>query len=168
VVTVALNWWLLRPRPDLRLVHSAASVEDTERIARQNQGDYTGVDWLPAMWARLTNHGDGTAHDVRLTGERCRPRVWIGDSGVLSSSGQLVEAKYPLWVDSIAAIEPGASVNVCIVARNDPSVPKPIVTASWPRLPARVWAGFRSVSLDFTTQREFEYGLPGQKELGKG
>jgi hypothetical protein len=163
---VLVNRFLVGPRPDLHLSSSTALVEDMERVTRKNEGNYTGMDWMPLGWVRLTNHGDGTAHDVKLTGERCRPRVWIGDSGVKPYAGQLVKAEYPLWSNVIAAVEPGESVSVCIVARNDPSQAKPTVTATWPRLPGRPWAGRRAVSFDFAASRPVEHGMPGQTELG--
>ncbi|MDH6245534.1 hypothetical protein [Mycobacterium sp. OTB74] len=72
MVTVILNFWLLWPRPDLRLVHSVEAVEDIKRVTRWNEGNFTGLDWMPLAWVRLTNYGDGNAHDVKLTGERCR------------------------------------------------------------------------------------------------
>ncbi len=86
LVTVLVNRFLVGgPRPpDLRLAASTALVEDMERVTRENEGNFTGMTWLPAGWVRLTNHGDGTAHDVKLTGQRCRPRVWIGGTRVRS------------------------------------------------------------------------------------
>ena len=166
LVTVLVNRFLVGPRSDLRLASSTALVEDMERVTRENEGNFTGMTWLPAGWVRLTNHGDGTAHDVKLTGQRCRPRVWIGDSGEKPFAGQPVQAKYPLWSDTIAAVEPGESVNVCLAARDDASEAKPTVTASWPRLAGRRWAGTRAVTLDCATSRRVEYGMPGQTELG--
>lgn len=167
VVTVLVNRFVVGPRPDLRLSSSTALVEDTERVTRQNEGNFTGMDWMPLGWVRLTNHGDGTAHDVKLTGERCRPRVWIGDSGVKPHAGQPVEAHFPLWSNTIAAIEPGESVNVCVVARHDPSQAKPTVTVAWPRLAGRRWAGSRNVNYDFAASRQVEHGMPGQTALGE-
>ena len=70
-----VNRFVVGPRPDLRLSSSTALVEDMERVTRKNEGNFTGMDWMPLGWVRLTNHGDGIAHDVKLTGQRCRPRV---------------------------------------------------------------------------------------------
>jgi len=165
-VTVLVNHFLVGPRPDLRLAPSTALVEDMERVTRKNEGNFTGMTWLPVGWVRLTNHGDGTAHDVKLTGERCRPRVWTGDSGVKPSAGRPVVAEHPLWSDTIAAVEPGESVNVCIVARGDAYEAKPTVTAKWPRLAGRRWAGSRAITFDCATSRRVEHGMPGQTELG--
>lgn len=103
---------------------------------------------------------------MSLNGERSRPRGWIGDSGETPSVGQPVKAKYPLWSDTIAAIEPGESVNASVVARDDASEAKPTFTARWPRLAGRKWAGTRSVTLDCATSQRVEYGMPGQTDLG--
>jgi hypothetical protein len=92
--------------------------------------------------------------------------VWIGDSGVKPYAGQPVGVDYPLWSNTVAAIEPGESVNVCVVARHDPSPAKPTVSATWPSLAGRRWAGSRTVSFGFATTREVEHGMPGQTGLG--
>ncbi|KXP08739.1 hypothetical protein [Tsukamurella pseudospumae] len=167
LVTVLVNRFVVGPRPDLRLSPSTALVDDLERITRKNEGDFTGVTWMPLGWLSLTNYGDGTAHDVRLAGMRCRPRVSIGDSGTKPYAGQAVETDQPLWSNIVAAIAPGESVNVCVVARHDPSQAKPTVTASWPRLAGRRWGGRHRVTYDFATPRQVEYGLPGQTSLGE-
>ncbi len=84
-VTLATNWWLLRPRADLRMAVGTQTVEDADRLLRANDGSASWGDhlnWLPTAFVRLTNYGDGTAYDVRLSGTNCRPRVWVGDEGV--------------------------------------------------------------------------------------
>lgn len=169
VATVLVNRFIVGPRPDLRLSPSPLLVEDAERLTRENRADNTAITWQPLKWVLLTNHGDGTAHDIKLTGERCRPRVWVGDSAELPQLGQPVEASHAVWSNTVAAIPAGESVTVHVVMHNDASEEKPTVTATWPRLPGRgwtrAWALHRSVTFDFAKSRPVERGIPGQKEL---
>jgi hypothetical protein len=52
ILTVLVNRFLVGPRADLRLTPSTESVEDIERLTRENEGNYTGLTWIPAGWAR--------------------------------------------------------------------------------------------------------------------
>ena len=167
-VTVLTNWWLQRPHADLHMVVGAQSLEDADRLLRANKGDTNWSNhphWLPLCFIRLTNYGDGTAHNIKLTGERCRPRVWVGDSGVVPIQGQPPEVAYPLWSDTIAALEPGETVNIYVMGSLDQSLAKPIITASWPRLPGRRWDWRKALRYDLANARRIEEGWPGEKDL---
>jgi hypothetical protein len=167
VVTFAINFWLLRPRPDLRLIRIAPSVADTERLSRSNDGsaNWHGQHWIPAAWLRLANHGDGAAHDVKLVGQRCRPRVWAGDGGVIPYEGEPAATDKPMWSDTVAALESGQSISVNIIVPADRSQPKPVVSVSWARLPGRRWSPRGKMQFDFSAVGKVEYGRPGQTEL---
>ncbi|MGA5540785.1 hypothetical protein ACPCIR_02950 [Mycobacterium sp. NPDC051198] len=167
-VTLLTNWWLQRPRADLHMVVGAQSLDDADRLLRGNQGDTNTANhphWQPLFFVRLTNHGDGIAHNVKLTGERCRPRVWIGDSGMVPAQGKPAEIAYPLWSNTVAALGPGDSVNIYVMGSLDRSLAKPVIEASWPRLPGRRWDWRKSTRYDLASARRIEEGWPGEKEM---
>ena len=94
-----------RPTPDLRMVVVRPTRDDHDRLLRANDGDTNMINhphWLPVCFVRLTNYGDGTAHDIKLAGDRCRPRVWLADSGVVPNQGKPPEVHYPQWATEIA------------------------------------------------------------------
>lgn len=167
-VTVLTNWWLQRPRADLHMIVGSQSLEDADRLLRANNGDTNMINhphWLPLCFVRLTNYGDGTAHNIKLRGERCRPRVWVGDSGVVPIQGKPPEIHYPMWSDTVAALEPGETVNIYVMGSMDQSIAKPVINASWPRLPGRRWDWRRTLRYDLAQARRIEEGWPGEKEL---
>jgi hypothetical protein len=53
----------------------------------------------------LTNYGDGTAYDIKLSGSHCRPRVWVRDMGRQETkdaepvAAEPVAAE-PMWSDA--------------------------------------------------------------------
>jgi hypothetical protein len=82
-VTLAFNWWIQRPRTDLRMIRSGFTVTDLERLKRaKEKASDTALQWQPWHVVRLTNYGDGTGYDIKLTGTNCRPRVWVDDGGI--------------------------------------------------------------------------------------
>jgi hypothetical protein len=167
-VTVLTNWWVQRPRADLRMVVGSQTIEDADRLLRANNGDTNMANhphWLPLCFVRLTNYGDGTAHNIRLSGgERCRPRVWVGDSGVVPIQGKPPKVHYPMWSDTVAAIEPGETVNIYVMGSADRSLAKPVIEASWPRLPGRR-VGRITYRYDLAEGRRIEEGWPGGTDL---
>lgn len=167
-VTVVTNWWLHRPHADLRMVVGGQTVEDAERLLRANNGDSNWANhphWIPLCFVRLTNYGDGAAYNVKLSGERCRPRVWVEDAGVVPIQGKPPEVSWPMWSDTVAALEPVETVNIYVIGSMDQSLAKPIVTASWPRLPGRRWDWRKTLRYDLASARTIEMGWPGDKEL---
>lgn len=160
-VTLAANWWLQRPRADLRMVRTYESAEDLERLLRANDGS---PQWqtslpMPTYCVRLANYGDGTAFDVKLSGEECQPRVWVGDTGVVNEGQAAV--RWPIWSDTLAALEPGESVNVLVMCEALPPKRFPVIRASWPRLPGRRLSLGKSIECDMATARRIEAKWPG-------
>ena len=78
-VTTALYCVVQRPRADLHMVKINQTVEVAKRLARART-DLDAEEAIKHWQARdivlLTNYGDGTAYDIRLSGSHCRPRVW--------------------------------------------------------------------------------------------
>ncbi len=167
VVIVLASRFVAGPRLHLRFAPSTALVEDSERITRRNEGEFTSIDILPVGLVRLANHGDGIAHDVRLTGEVGRPRGWIGDTSVKPYAEQPIDAEYPLGSNTVAAIGLGMPTNVSADARHGFLEVKPTITTTWPGLPSRRWAGSRTVTLGFAIPRQDVYGRSGQTALGE-
>lgn len=162
-VTVVTNWWIQRPHPDLRMARAAPTVEDHDRLLRANDGktNWDGHTWLPATWVRLTNFGDGTAHDIHLSGENCQPYVWAGDSGQVPYEGQPPEIARPQWSATVPALEPGASITIHVLCT--PALPKgQSITISWPRLPGRKIGGRKSFQSDLANMRRIKEGWPGE------
>lgn len=91
-------------------------------------------------------------------------RVWIGDSGHVEIQGEPPKVAWPLWSDTVAALEPGQWVNVYVMASPDQSRPKPVLTASWPRSPGR-GLGLRAITYDLANARTVESGWPGEKDV---
>lgn len=182
-VTLTANWWLTRPRANLRMVVTHQSAEDIERLARGNDGSASLTNprspLMPSFCVRLTNYGDGAAYDVKLTSDECQPRVWVGDSGEWigdeDRGGPRAAVRWPLWSDTLAALTPGESVNVLLMVNTEvkprmvnPEQKPPVVKASWPRLPGRraKWLrwlrlGPASAECDLATARTIEAKWPG-------
>jgi hypothetical protein len=170
VVTTVLYVWIQRPRADLHMVRINQTVEVAKWLARAR----TDVDAEEAMkhWqARdivlLTNYGDGTAYDIRLSGSHCRPRVWVRDVG--ESQETEVVTKWPMWSDRLGALEPGEKMSVVVMSNPDPTLPRPVLVVSWPRLPGRFPKRLNNTRLsrrkrryDLATARTIETGWPGK------
>lgn len=98
-----------------------------------------GHDLLP-LFVQLTNYGNGTAFDVRLTGTNCAPRVWAGDTPVgaepQSDPDAVPSIGVPMWSESLNSLGPGESVTIFVMRppTKNSLVGEPELTASWPRL----------------------------------
>jgi hypothetical protein len=129
-VTLAFNWWIQRPRTDLRMIRSGFTVTDLERLKRaKEKASDTALQWQPWHVVRLTNYGDGTGYDIKLTGTNCRPRVWVDDGGIEvpmptyappppppdnappPQPETIPTKKWPMWSDTISALVPGELVH---------------------------------------------------------
>jgi hypothetical protein len=112
----------------------------------------------------LTNYGDGTAYDIKLSGTHCRPRVWVRDMGRQETKGAPVTTAAPMWSDRIGAIEPGKSWSVVVMSSPDTTIPSPVLEVSWPRLPRR-GIGRKKFTYDLATARTIETGWPGKTDI---
>jgi hypothetical protein len=93
--------------------------------------------WQALDTVLLTNYGDGTGYDIRLSGSHCRPRVWVADMGRQETQDTPPVATAPMWSDQLGALEPGKSMSVVVMSSPDKTLPRPVVEVSWPRLPRR-------------------------------
>ncbi len=163
-VTVTFNWWILRPRADLRLVPGVQTVEDAERIQRANDGSSNWSNhphWQPRFFVRLTNHGDAAAHGIDLFASHdCSPYIWIGDAPKLELN-QPPTAGQPMWSSNVGALEPNESVTVMVMCGAGPKQKIPTLTVSWPRLPGRRFAGRNRRHIYLGTAPTVETGWPG-------
>lgn len=127
---------------------------------------------------RLTNFGDGTAHDVRVSGSDCRPRVWLADMGIAQLNTRIDDdgkthqepippiVGWPMWSDKLAALKPGESVDVIVMSSPDESRPKPVLEASWAGpLSNRRFSRRRTRRYDLATARAIEVGWPGKRDI---
>jgi hypothetical protein len=80
VVAAAVYWWLQRPRADLHMVRINETVEVAKWLARA-RADVDASEAMKHWQARdivlLTNYGDGTAYDIKLSGSHCRLARWV-------------------------------------------------------------------------------------------
>jgi len=133
---------------------------DLERIERAKDESPENVrQRTPSHVVRLTNYGDGTAHDVRLKGQECRPRVWVGDAGKMDQEGR-AKVAWPMWDRTIPALDPGESKHIFVMCLTDDRN-VPVVTASWPVMPRRgLWR--RTIHIDLSKAETIETGWPGK------
>lgn len=147
------------------MARSQQTLEDTDRLLRANKGSGNWINhphWQPLHFVRLTNYGDGTAYDIRLSGDECRPRVWVGDTGGQKTENDPPTVVWPMWSDTIAALEPGQSVQVLVMTSPDRSRKPPALEARWPRMPRRGF-GWKRCRYDLATARTIETGWPGER-----
>ncbi|AYE95711.1 hypothetical protein C0J29_13760 [Mycobacterium paragordonae] len=179
LVTFGLNMWLTRPRADLRMASIGHTIDLAERMYRaQTDGDTARFrpHWDQRGVVRLTNYGDGTAFDIRLSGSDCRPRVWLADMGnqqmhtPIDDDGTMRPPEaippalgWPMWSDKLSALGPGESVDVIVMSSPDTSRPKPVLEVSWSWLPRR-GLGRRKFRYDLATARSVECGWPGKTD----
>ncbi len=113
----------------------------------------------------MTNHGDGTAYAIKLTGDDCKPFVWVGDAAKVDQINKDAEAKIsiaePLWSDTLSELTPGESVTVIVMISTDPKRKAVGIRASWPRFPGRPF-GQRHSEYTFDKGRFVEWGWPGE------
>jgi hypothetical protein len=128
--------------------------------------------WQARDIVLLTNYGDGTAYDIKLSGSDCRPRVWVRDVGAHETESGNVVTKWPMWSDQLGALEPGQKMSVVVMSSPDQSRPQPVLVVSWPRLPGRLpkflaqtRLGRKRCSYDLATARTVETGWPGKKDI---
>jgi hypothetical protein len=174
-VTTLLYVWIQRPRADLQMVRINQTVEVTKWLALAR----TDIDAPQAMkhWdARdtvlVTNYGDGTAYDIKLSGTNCRPRVFVRDMGRQETPDSPVEPAAPMWSDRLGALKPGASWSVVVMSSPDKTLPPPVLEVSWPRLPSRLPKCLQHTRLsrkkrryDLATARTIETGWPGKTDI---
>lgn len=166
VVTLAAHYWLQRPRADLRMARINWTLAVAERLYRAKQdidAERAQQHWQLRHVVLLTNYGDGPAYDIRLSGERCRPRAWIADAGQQQTAEEPPVVKWPMWSNTLAALEPGESVSILVMSSPDSSVEPPVIEVSWPRLPRR-GLGRHKRSYDLARARTVETGWPGKTE----
>jgi hypothetical protein len=174
VVTTVLYVLIQRPRADLHMVRINQTVEVAKWLARARtdvDADEHMKHWQARDIVLLTNYGDGTAYDIRLSGSHCRPRVWVRDVGSQETDGDEVVTKWPMWSDRLGALEPGQKMSVVVMSSPDPTLPRPVLVVSWPRLPGRLpkclnrtRLGRRKRRYDLATARTIETGWPGKTD----
>lgn len=169
LVTFGLNWWLTRLRADLRMIRSGSTAEDVERLirARPNATE-AAKQWQLWHVVRLTNYGDGTAYDLKLTGTDCRPRVWVADTAIEQTGDAVPEnavvTQWPMWSDRVSMLAPGESVHVLLMCLSDDSRNDATVAVSWTPLPGRQLLRRRQLSqYALKDERGIETGWPGQR-----
>jgi hypothetical protein len=168
-VTAVLYGWIQRPRADLRMVRINQTEAVAERLFRAKQDkDAAQALWQAHDTVLLTNYGDGTAYDIKLSGSDCRPRVWVADVGREEwqgeGTGTKVVADAPMWSNELKALEPGEHVSVIVMSSTDKSLQKPVLEVSWPRLPRR-GLGRRKRRYDLANARTIETGWPGKTDM---
>jgi hypothetical protein len=163
-VTAVLYVWILRPRANLHMVRINETVEVAKWLARAKadvDADEARKHWQPQDIVLLTNYGDGTAYDIRLSGSNCRPRVWVRDTGHRETEDAPLMVGEPMWSDQLAALEPGKSWSVVVMSSTDPTLPRPVLEVSWPRLPRR-GLGRKKRRYDLAKANTIETGWPGK------
>ncbi|UGT94868.1 hypothetical protein KN246_15875 [Mycobacterium intracellulare] len=161
LVTLAGNWWVLRPRAALRIVRSGQTFEDADRLrrARKNAQEHEELVRMPWHVVRLTNYGDGVAYDIELDGKNCRPRAWVADTAVSQTEADPLEVAWPMWDRKLAALPAGASVQVllmCVLDERNSAKLK----VTWLDMPGR--SRRRSTRYSVKDQLGIETGWPGK------
>lgn len=145
------------------MVRINQTVIVAERLYRAKQDkDAEQALWQPLDTVLLTNYGDGTAYDIKLSGNsNCRPRVWVADVGQQETDDTPPVVKWPMWSDQLSALGPGEHMSVVVMSSPDPSRPRPVLEVSWPRLPRRGLFR-RKRRYDLANARTIETGWPGK------
>jgi hypothetical protein len=165
-VTVLLYVWVQRPRADLQMVRINQTVEVAKWLAlarTDRDAEEAMKHWQARDIVLLTNYGDGTAYDIKLSGSHCRPRVWVRDMGRQEMQDGPVVAAAPMWSDKLGALEPGQKISVVVMSSPDPTLPRPVLEVSWPRLPGRR-LGRKKRRHDLANARTIETGWPGKTD----
>ncbi|HUO36753.1 MAG TPA: hypothetical protein VMU34_02385 [Mycobacterium sp.] len=167
LVSVLATLWLVRPRPNLQMVkiHPTKHVADWLARAETDEDPEAAEamkNWQPRDIVLLTNYGDGTAYDVRLAGNNCRPRMpvvnmWRAD----------LQDPLPMWSDRLRALGPGEPWSVVVMSSPDESRPRPMLEVSWPRWPGR-GLGRNKRCCDLAKASFIETGWPGKTEHPAG
>lgn len=166
-VTALLYWWIQRPRADLDMVKINQTMAVAKLLVRAEK-DPDADDAMKDVDARvivlLTNYGDGTAHDIRLKGTNCSPRVWVRDVG--ETEGAEVVAGVPMWNDRLGALGAGQMMSVVVTSSPDKdafSTRARSIEVSWPLLPRRGLCR-KKRQYDFATVPTIETGWPGKTD----
>lgn len=144
----------------VRINYTVEVAKWLERAKTDIDADQASKHWQARDTVLLTNYGNGTAYDIKLSGSYCRPRVWVRDMGRQETKDAEPVAAAPMWSDQLGALEPGKSMSVVVMSSPDPTLPKPVVVVSWPRLPGRSFGGRRKTRYDLATARTIETGWP--------
>lgn len=144
------------------------TVDDAVQLWRANNRKYNmhGRSLMPEF-VRLTNHGNGTAFDIKLEGDNCRPRVFVGYApysvGTLEATDPEPEIGVPMWSESLSSLGPGESVTIFVMWSQNPLVGKPELTVSWPRLP-QLGTWRKRMHVKLVDAPRMEGGWPGGAE----
>jgi hypothetical protein len=170
-VTALIYVWLQRPRAHLEMLR----INQTEEVAKwlvraEGDKDPDAVEakklWQPRDIVLLRNSGDGTAYDIRFSGDsNCRPRVWVRNVGHRDTEDAPVVAGMPMWVDRLASLGPGQSWSVVVMSRTDPTLPRPVLEVSYSVLPRRGLRRKKAPPLDLANANIIETGWPGKTNI---
>lgn len=162
-------------------IHPTKYVADWLARAQTDQ-DAEGIagmkNWEAADIVLLTNYGNGTAHDIRLAGTNCRPRVFVRDTAGLKPEEDDDDNKavgaLPMWSNRYPALEPGKEWSLVVMSRTDKSSDTPALEVSWRglqwswswrhpfRWPVRLR---RTCPFDLTKANKIETGWPGKSKM---
>jgi hypothetical protein len=171
-VTALIYVWIQRPRAHLEMLR----INQTEEVAKwlvraEGDKDPHAVEakkrWQPRDIVLLRNCGDGTAYDIRFSGDdNCRPRVWVRNVGHRDTDTEEapVVAGMPMWSDRLASLGPGQSWSVVVMSRTDPTLPRPVLEASYSGLPRR-GLHRQKCTLNLANANIIETGWPGKTDI---
>jgi hypothetical protein len=170
-VTALIYVWIQRPRAHLEMLR----INQTEEVAKWlvragGDPDPDAVEakklWQPRDIVLLRNSGDGTAYDIRFSGDsNCRPRVWVRNVGHRDTEDAPVVAGMPMWIDRLASLGPGQSWSVVVMSRTDPTLPRPVLEVSYSVLPRRGLRRKKAPPLDLANANIIETGWPGKTNI---
>jgi hypothetical protein len=150
---------MVKINPTVEVLKLLARADtDTDKKAEEAKKQ-----WQPLHIVLLTNYGDGTAYDIRLSGSDCKPRVWVRDEG--ETEGDKVVAKLPMWNNRLGSLEPGRMISVVVMSSPDPT-PPPVLKVKWKRMPRR-HLGSEIRYYDLAKAHTVETGWPGKTDITK-
>jgi hypothetical protein len=163
-VAAVVTALIQRKRADLQLIKINETRSVADWLARAStdpdpEAKKAMQNWQPRDIVLLTNCGNGTAYDIRLSGSDCRPRVWVLDtaSRAVEENGPGPAAVLPMWSSRYPALEPGGKWSLVVMSSTDETRKPPVLEVSWRGLFRR-----KKVPLNLANADTIETGWPGK------
>jgi hypothetical protein len=156
VVAALVTALIQRTRADLQLI----KINETEHVAdwlarAKTDQDPEAIEamkhWQPRHIVLLTNHGNGAAYNIKLSGSDCRPRVYVR-----STAG----AQLPMWSKQYPVLEPGEMWSLVVMTSTDQTRKQPVLEVSWRGRFRR-----KKKSFDLANAPTMETGWPGKTKM---
>jgi hypothetical protein len=154
-----------RKRADLQMIkiNETSHVADWLARAKTDQ-DADAIEamkhWQPRHIVLLSNHGNGTAYNIKLSGSDCRPRVFVRNTASQDPKGEGAHAVagLPMWSKRYPALEPGGMWSLVVMTSTDQTRKEPVLKVSWRGL-------FCRKEIDLAKADTIETGWPGKTKM---